>query len=362
MKFAEWINQNCPSYLDKLNACYKQLDNAAAVVDIDYSKSSLAIGSNKGSDVAVLSDASKGRCKVHLNTKTYDGMEFPHVVFINMRHGYSDRHTGRAVPSVVDTVPILFDMYRDSQPIPTIKHVQLVQERTAPDLTILVQQMRSWLAKLAPYSEKVYSQYLVQSGIKTEWILNDPLTKNSFRVGYSQRYGRFTTFPLRYPQHNTFMGFQRIYDDGFKVMVKGFDPTGLCGYLATDEGALTPDGVKCVILHEGWANGLLAHYMCSMLGMTGVANIIGLYADNLPSITQIVASEFKSARVVLDLYDNDANQKGHQIAKRCQAIYPALQIDCFTRNDLKAVVSDFGFDTAFKEFRDKLKRALKNAT
>lgn len=362
MTFADWIAQNCPGYLDKLNACFKELQDAAEVVDIDYLKSKLSIGSNKGSDISVLSEQSKGRCKVHLNTKTYDGMEFPHVVFLNMRQGYSDKHTGRAVPSVVDTVSVLFEMYKANKPITQLKNVQLAKERTAPDLNILVQQMRGWLAKMAPYSETVYSQYLVRAGIKTQWILDDPLTRNAFRVGYSARYGRHTAFPLRYPQHNTFMGFQRIYDDGMKVLVKGFNPTGLCGYLATDEAALTPDGVKCVLLHEGWANGLLAHYMCKLLGMSGVANIIGLYADNLPSVVNVIASEFHSAKVVLDLYDNDANQKGLQIAKRCQEIYPRLQIDCFSRNDLKAVVLDFGFDAAFKEFRDKLRIALKKAT
>lgn len=356
MTFSEWVSQNCPKYIDKLNACYDSLVNCAAEVDIDYALSSLSMGKNKGSAIATLSRESRGRCIVHLNTKRYDGHEFPHVVFLNMRNRYQDRLTNKSIPAVVDTVSILFDAYKEQKSISIARPTELVPARVAPDLSVLVNQMRSWMAKLDLYSETKFSGYFERSGIATESILSDELLRGSIRVGYSQRYGRYVALPLRYISHNTFMGFQRIYDDGSKIMIKDFNPLGLCGYVATDSESLTPEGVKLLITHEGWANALISHFMCKALGLKGVVNVAGLFADNLPTIYESIKRDFDNTKVVINFYDND--DKGRIIADTCQNILPRAINLCFSRNDIKEVIRDYSYEYAFKEFKSKLKKAL----
>jgi hypothetical protein len=357
MTFKDWINKNCPSFNDKLNACSDELKAAASVVDIDYMGCSLSLGSNPPRNIAVISSESKGRCRVYVNVKPYDGMDFPHLVFVNMRQQYEDKSTGKSTPSVVNTVGVLFEKYQQNQGVNLQVDKELnMQPAAKPNRTILVNEQRAWFAKLRPYSNDYYSKYLVNKGIKTSWIVEDDSL--NFRLGMTRRYGKYVALPFRYLHQDTFMGFQRIYDDGSKIMMREFNPNGLCGYLATDTEALEPEGVNTLILWEGWANGLLSHFMCKQMGLQGVANVIGLYADNLPILTEIIKTQMPNVKHVINIYDNDTNHKGEDVAKRCQAVLPTMAIDCLPRNDLADMVRDYSFIHAKKALAQVLKRAF----
>ncbi|MFT5179076.1 MAG: hypothetical protein ACI90R_002127 [Alteromonas macleodii] len=357
MTFKEWINRNCPSFDDKLNACANELRDAASVVDIDYLGCNLSIGANRPRDISVLSSESKGRCRVYVNSKEYDGMDFPHVVFVNMRQQFSDKATGKSTPSVVNAVGVLFERYQQNLGVSFEVDKKLnMQPAALPNRTILVNEQRAWFAKMRPYSNDYFSKYLANKGVKSNWIVEDPTL--NFRLGMSRRYGKYVALPFRYLHQDTFMGFQRIYDDGSKIMMREFNPNGLCGYMASNPEALEPSGVKTIILWEGWANGLLSHFMCKEMGLNGVVNIVGLYADNLPILTEIIKSEMPHVKNVINVFDNDANHKGEEVAKRCKAILPSMAIDCLPRNDLADMVRDFSFPHAKKALAQVLKRAF----
>lgn len=357
MKFSDWVKTNCPGFNDKLNACFGELVSAASVVDIDYAGSNLSLGANSSRNIAVISADSKGRCRVYVNVKQYDGMDFPHVVFVNMRQSYVDRATGKSVPSVVNSIGVLFEKYQQNLGVnlDVDKKLQMLPA-AKPNRTILVNEQRAWFSKLKPYTDTYYSKYFVTKGIRTEWIVDDDTL--NLRLGMSRRYGKYVAVPFRYLHQNTFMGFQRIYDDGSKIMMREFNPNGLCIYFASTPEALEPDGIKTIILHEGCANGLLSHFMCKQLGLQGIANIVGLYADNLPILTEIIRTEMPHVNRVINIYDNDVNYKGEDVAKRCQAILPHMAIASMPRNDIADMVRDFSFGHAKKALIQILKRAF----
>jgi phage/plasmid primase-like uncharacterized protein len=63
--------------------------------------------------------------------------------------------------------------------------------------------------------------------------------------------------------------------------------------------------------------------MCKQFNLNGVVNMVGLYADNLPIIVDVLKNEFPGASVI-NFYDNDTNGVGHRMAQRCQAVLPSL--------------------------------------
>ena len=356
--FKEWIAERYPSLNDKVEACYKELVDGANVVDIDFAGCSLSPGKLRHKDIAVNSADSKGRCRVYFNIKDYNGDQFPHFVFQNFRASYSDPSSGKAIPSVVNTVGILFEQYQSGSPLRKNSYKAAIHKaKPAVNRMTLVNEQRRWFSKLFKYGEKGReSMYFHKKGIMKEWILDDPLL--DFRLGYSRRYGQYCALPFRYLHQDTFMGFQRIYDTGEKIMMKEFDPSGLCFYFPSDELAIEPLTLKTVILQEGGANAFLAHFMSKQLGLKALANVGGLYADNLPVLAEILATELPSVERILLIYDNDDNHKGQTIANRCKEICPRIHIDTFERNDIAAMVSGFNYEYAKKEFALMLKKAF----
>lgn len=357
--FKEWVAEHCPSLNSKIEACWQELADAASVVDIDFANTRLSPGKVHNRDIATFTKESKGRCRMYFNTKDYKGEQFPHFVFQNFRAAYSDSSSGKAIPSVVNTVGILFEQYQSDSPIRTkcVKSI-IHDEKPVVNRMILVNEQRRWFSKLVHYgTNNRESLYFINKSIGKEHILADPFI--DFRLGFSRRYGQYVALPMRYLHQNTFMGFQRIYDTGEKIMMKGFDPTGLCFYFASDETALESSTLRTLIIQEGGANSLLAHIFTKELGLLGVANVGGLYADNLPALVEICESELTGLERILLIYDNDTNNKGKIIAERCQEICPRLKVDCFERNDLSDMISGFNFNHAKKSFAQMLMNAFK---
>jgi hypothetical protein len=357
MKFSEWINERFPSFDDKMNACYRELESAANVVDIDFCHSDLVEGLNKGSKVKVNSNGSNGRCRVYINRKKYDDMFFPHVVFINLRHSYQDSISGKATPSVVNSINILFDQYKNKKEIDLslAPEKKLGEKKVGVIREVLVNEQRQWFAKLGSYSNQRFSGYFKRKGIIYSDIKN---VSADIRLGYSKRYGKFAAIPLRYPNQETFQGFQRIYDTGEKIMIRDFNPNGLCAYFSPPE-LRESSNILLIITHEGVANALMAAKMCHELGLS-VVNVGCLYEANIPIVTEIIATENKPERM-LNLYDRDINEVGLTAAKKAQALYPALQIATTSRNDLCDTVRDFSYVYALREFKSILENILEKS-
>lgn len=351
MRFKDWIGKHFPSFEDKLLVCAGEIQSAAEVVDIDASAMKFNVGTNKGGSVETLSRASKGRCRFYVNEKEFDGMMFPHFVFLNLRASYSDSSTGKAIPSVVDTLSILFEKYKSSDTSrPDLQTKVILSEKAeTADQTKLVNEQRNWYAKLDKYSRGNKNSYFTSKGIPASWIERDAEVLN-FRNGYSPRYGVYTAVPLRRFYSDSFAGFQRIFENGAKIMIREFNPNGLCSYFPSSEEANELKGVKAVIYHEGHANALLAHFMCKDIGLDGVVNLGCMYADNLHLIAQDVGVHLPECKKQLCIYDNDANGKGVACARDAQAKNSNIQLNCFELNDLAKVVEAYGYKRAMKMF------------
>jgi hypothetical protein len=350
MRFKEWIMKNFPSFEDKMNACYSEIESAAFVVDIDFRGSDLAEGVNKGSSVKTNTNKSKGRCRVYINRKEYDGMFFPHLVFLNLRHSFQDSVTGKATPSVVNTVNILFEIFQEKKEINYISlpEKKISTKKKTVSREILVNEQRQWFSKLGTYSNQKYSAYFENKNISPLDIKNLDV---DIRIGFNRRYGRFAAIPLRYPHQDSFEGFQRIFDTGEKIMLKDFNPNGLCAYFSPLELRECSE-IDLIISHEGVANALVSAIMCHELNIPAV-NVAGLYEANLPIVTRIITDEVKPKRFI-NIYDNDQNEVGLTTAKKCQIINPLLEIATTTRNDLCETVKDYSYKYALAEFKNIL--------
>lgn len=352
MKFTDWINKHYPSFEDKLSACHQELISAGAVVDIDYSNSILAEGTNKGSSVKTYSNKSKGRCRVYINKKDYRGDEFPHVVFINLRKTFQDEGTGKAVPSVINTTTVLFNIYKDKKELNLVLNpkIKLKEPCQIPSREVLVNEQRQWISKLSVCSQTRFSQYFKGKGLSFSDLQGGDL---ELRMGYSARYGKFCAVPMRYPNDESFEGFQRIFDTGEKIMIRDFNPNGLCVYFSPN--AKQEEGGKvAIVLHEGVANAFMAKKMSDELNVN-VVNLACLYASNIALVAQIIAEEVTFDRIGC-LYDRDLNQVGEQAANAAKNIIPSMVLATTSRNDLCDTVRDYGYSYALREFKGILKK------
>ncbi len=357
MQFTEWLNQYFPTFQDKLSACASEIVSAAQYVDIDASNTAMALGLNKGSRVAVLSAESKGRCRIYVNEKEYAGHKFPHLVFLNLRNSFSDSLTGKAIPSVVDGVSVLYERYRSNNH-KVAEPIAIKPKQEIADQTLLINEQRNWFQKLKPYSLAMRNAYFTRKGLSAKRIVDD-LDNLNFRNGYSPRYGGYTAIPLRRFYSDTFSGFQRIYENGSKIMIRDFNPNGLCSYFGTDEKAYNLETINAVIFHEGQANALLAHFMCKDMKLEGVVNLACLYADNIPLVAGDVAVHLPELKRQLCLHDNDANGKGQRCAEAAKEKNGNLAIDCLEVNDLAALVEGIGYKKALKQFSQLVLKAFR---
>ncbi len=358
MKFSKWIESHFPSFESKVAACCDEVRSAAQVVDIDASTIDYALGINKGKQVKALSKESSGRCRVYLNQKDYEGLVFPHLVFINLRSSFSDPLSGKAIPAVVDCLSLLFERYKkDNYEVsPTV--VEVKEKAQVADQTILVNEQRNWFGKLSPYTNKNKNPYFTKKGLSGRMLESENEVLN-LRNGYNPRYGIYTAVPLRRVYSDHFQGFQRIFENGSKIMIRDFNPNGLCGYFSPSEAALDLLQAKAIIYHEGQANALLAHFMCKTMGLQDVVNIACLYVDNIPVIANDVHVHLPSCKKQLSLYDNDKNGVGKLRSQRAQTFNPNLKIDCFELNDLAEVVRAYGYKAATKQLYKILLKAFK---
>lgn len=352
-RFSEWVNREYPTFEDKLNACISELVSAGETVDIDVLNSVLARGTNKGKRVATLSKESRSRCRIHVNEKPFEDIEFPHIVFVNQRMKYVDGQ-GKCIPAVVDTVPLLFERYKTKNTSPASTSSLVINRKVDEvDQTKLINEQRAWFAQLKPYSNASKNKYFSKKGIYQQKII-ESASRLNFKNGYSPRYGLYTAIPLQRLYNDTFSGFQRIYESGDKIFVADFNPSGLC---AVFECNAKTQPVKNVIFHEGVANALLANFMCQEMGVTNTLNIACLFADNIPLVVQDLNGNFNAQLNALCIYDNDVSMKGKLCAEAAQKVYPMLKIDCFEVNDLAAMVDSYGYKNA----RHRLKEILMSA-
>lgn len=356
MRFKEWVEKHYSTFSAKLAVIDSELVSSGALVDVDYSGSNLNVGLNKGSSVATLSAASKGRCRIYINESDYDGMKFPVVVFVNLRASYQDAVTGKSIPSVVNSVNILFELYRENTVRKTDKQVVLAKKPDVIDRVLLVNEARSWFSKLRPVTASSNSEYFREKGIKYSHILDD--SDLGIREGYSAKYGRFDAIPLRYPHQDAFEGFQRIYADGSKIMMRGFNPNGLCAYFPSDENAKNPENVKTVILKEGVANSLMAYQMAKEMKLQNVVVMSALYVDNILLVIENIKDKFVNAERFLLIYDNDTNGYSEKIANKAKEILPELKTDKFELNDICDVVKFKGYGTGKNAFKKILRTAF----
>ncbi|GEA09108.1 hypothetical protein KUL42_38690 [Alteromonas sp. KUL42] len=358
--FKEWVAHNCPTLEDKINLCFDELVQAASVVDINFAQCRLSQGKLKSRDISVYEEASKGRCRVYFNINKYNGDEFPHFVFQNFRVGYSDKMTGKACPSVVNTTGVLFEKYKEGCDLRRKSFKARINDvAPAPNRMLMVNELRRWFSKLEAYGNKGRQlEYFVNKGIHMDWVVEEP--NLDIRLGYSPRYGRWSAIPMRYLHQDTFMGFVRIYKDGKKIQMREFDPSGLCHYLPSDESASDIKNVKTMILQESFVDMFFAHRMTQELGLKGVANVAGLFADNLPVLVETIENELPDITRVLLIYDNDVSQKGLMVSEVCRKICSRLSVACFERSDLSAMVVGYNYEHAKKEFAKLLKHAFSN--
>ena len=342
MKFSEYINEKCPSFEDKLNAALSEIQASGEVVEIDFRASDISKGKNTGANVVATTRESQGRCHVYVNEKKYDGMIFPHVVFLNFRQQFQDRARNKTTPAVCDVLSVLFELYKDRvDQFPILKDEVKLCEKKVICRDTLINEQRQWFRKLKPIGSNIISHFK-DCGIKQKVLKHQSLNA---RTGFSSRYGRFHGFPLRYVFDDTFQGFTRIYENGFKAQVEGFNPNDLCVFFGSHDDCYDVKNVDLIIKQEGCANSLLLAQMANELGYR-VLVIACMYASNMPNIGRQLSECSLGNTPVLNLYDNDTNGVGKRYAEMCDW----QKLDCFSRNDIRDMVKTYSYDYAKNQF------------
>lgn len=97
---------------------------------------------------------------------------------------------------------------------------------------------------------------------------------------------------------------QRIFQDGFKLFLKGGRTKGLYSSIGSNE---LVNQAKALCLCEGWATGAAIHEA------TDLPVICALSAGNLKQVATIIRKKYPTARLII-CADNDENGVGQQAA------------------------------------------------